>query len=34
MLKNMGAYGVVIGKALYEDRFALKDAIDMAKEGL
>ena len=32
MLKDIGAYGVVIGKALYENRFALKDAISIAKE--
>jgi len=33
MLKDIGLYGVVIGKALYEDRFTLKDAISMAKKG-
>ncbi|MCP8317109.1 MAG: 1-(5-phosphoribosyl)-5-[(5-phosphoribosylamino)methylideneamino]imidazole-4-carboxamide isomerase [archaeon] len=32
MLKGIGAYGVVIGKALYENRFTLKDAINIAKE--
>ncbi|MCP8304449.1 MAG: 1-(5-phosphoribosyl)-5-[(5-phosphoribosylamino)methylideneamino]imidazole-4-carboxamide isomerase [archaeon] len=31
-LRDMGVYGVVVGKALYEDRFTLKDAIDIAKE--
>jgi len=33
MLKGIGVYGVVIGKALYENRFTLKDAISIAKEG-
>jgi len=32
MLKDIGAYGVVIGKALYENRLTLKDAISIAKE--
>ena len=31
MLKDIGAYGVVIGKALYEGRFSLKEAINTAK---
>jgi len=28
-LKNMGVHGVVLGKALYENRFTLKDAINV-----
>ncbi len=32
MLKDMGVYGVVIGKALYENKFTLKDAINIDKE--
>lgn len=31
-LKNIGVYGVVIGKALYEDKLTLKEAINAAKE--
>ena len=30
ILKDIGAYGVVIGKALYEDRFTLKDALQFS----
>jgi phosphoribosylformimino-5-aminoimidazole carboxamide ribotide isomerase len=30
MLKSIGAYGVVIGKALYENRFTLKDALQLS----
>ncbi len=32
MLKNIGVYSVVIGKALYENKFTLKDAIRIEKE--
>lgn len=31
LLKNVGVYGVVIGKALYEGIFALKDALKIAR---
>jgi phosphoribosylformimino-5-aminoimidazole carboxamide ribotide isomerase len=32
LLKNVGVYGVVIGKALYEGAFSLKDALKIARE--
>ena len=32
LLKNIGVYGVVIGKALYEGVFSLKDALKIARE--
>jgi len=32
LLKNVGVYGVVIGKALYERAFSLKDALKIARE--
>jgi phosphoribosylformimino-5-aminoimidazole carboxamide ribotide isomerase len=32
LLKNAGVYGVVIGKALYEGAFSLKDALKIARE--
>ena len=31
-LKNVGVAGVVVGKALYEGRFTLKEAIKTVKE--
>lgn len=33
MIKRTGAYGVVIGKALYEGKISLKEAIKIAKKG-
>jgi len=32
LLKNVGVYGVVVGKALYEGAFSLKDALKIAME--
>lgn len=32
ILKRIGAYGVVIGKALYENRFTLKDALQFSNK--
>jgi len=32
LLKNVGVYGVVVGKALYEGAFSLKDALKIARE--
>lgn len=32
VLKSIGAYGVVIGKALYENRFTLKDALQFSNK--
>lgn len=31
-LKNVGAYGAILGKALYENVFSLKEAISVAEE--
>lgn len=31
MIKETGAYGVVVGKALYEAKFTLKEALEVAK---
>ncbi|MBS7636897.1 1-(5-phosphoribosyl)-5-[(5-phosphoribosylamino)methylideneamino]imidazole-4-carboxamide isomerase [Candidatus Bathyarchaeota archaeon] len=33
LLKSIGVYGVVIGKALYEGIFSLKEALKIAREG-
>ncbi|MEM2281914.1 MAG: 1-(5-phosphoribosyl)-5-[(5-phosphoribosylamino)methylideneamino]imidazole-4-carboxamide isomerase [Candidatus Bathyarchaeia archaeon] len=34
LLKNVGVHGVVIGKALYEGVFSLKEALKIAKEAV
>ena len=31
-VKNLGAYGAIIGRALYENKFSLEDALAAAKE--